>query len=330
MFKKIIVVFMCICINIVSLNTCYAWKSSKNNTQLKVGKALGIDIGGTKISYALIDYKGKIKGDVIKIKTPKTAKEIESTLKKVIKEFDKKVDFIAIATAGAVNNENTKIIGRAGNLPKGYTNINFQSLSKNKKIFLENDANAAAWAEYKVGASKKCKHSVMLTLGTGVGAGIIIDGEMLKGKSGAAGEVHFPMSRHKERHCTCGAWDCFETYASGNGLRLTAAELLNNKDITTYDVEDMANNKNEKAILAFEIWQKDIALGIIGLNNIFDADCFVLSGSMEKFVDVKKMEKFVNEGIIATPTKIYHAKAGNYSGMIGAVLYGLERLYNNK
>lgn len=330
MFKKITIMFLCLWMSVTSIGTCYAWRNSHNKTQTNVGKALGIDIGGTKISYALINYKGKIQGKVTKIETPKTAKEIENTLKKIIKEFDKKVDFIAIATAGAVNNENTKIIGTAGNLPKGYTNINFQALSKNKKVFLENDANAAAWAEYKVGASKNCKHSVMLTLGTGVGAGIIIDGEMLKGKSGAAGEVHFPLSRHKERKCTCGAWDCFETYASGNGLRLTGAEIFNDENITTYDIVRMVKNNDQKAILALDTWQKDIALGIVGLNNIFDADCFVLSGSMEQFVNVKNVEKMVNESIIATPTKIYHAKAGNYSGMIGAVLYGLERIYNVK
>lgn len=326
MFKKITIMFLCLWMSIASIGTCYAWRNSQNKTQTNVGKALGIDIGGTKISYALINYKGKIQGKVTKIETPKTAKEIENTLKKIIKEFDKKIDFVAIATAGAVNNENTKIIGTAGNLPKGYTNINFQALSKNKKVFLENDANAAAWAEYKVGASKNCKHSVMLTLGTGVGAGIIIDGEMLKGKSGAAGEVHFPMSRHKERQCTCGAWDCFETYASGNGLRLTAVEIFNNKNITTYDIIEKVKHNDKKAILALETWQKDIALGIIGLNNIFDADCFVLSGSMEQFVDTNKVEEMVNADIIATPTKVYHSKAGNHSGMIGAVLFGKEKL----
>lgn len=326
MFKKITAVFICIWMSCIITNNSYAWWGSHTTTSINTNKALGIDIGGTKISYALINYNGEICGNVTKISTPKTTQEIVSQLQNIIKDFDKEAEFVAIATAGAVNRENTAIIGTVGNLPDGYKDINFQSLSPNKRVFIENDANAAAWAEYKIGASKECKNSIMLTLGTGVGAGIIIDGQMLKGKSGAAGEVHFPMSRHKERQCTCGAWDCFETYASGNGLRLTAVEIFNNKNITTYDIIEKVKHNDKKAILALETWQKDIALGIIGLNNIFDADCFVLSGSMEQFVDTNKVEEMVNADIIATPTKVYHSKAGNHSGMIGAVLFGKEKL----
>lgn len=115
--------------------------------------------------------------------------------------------------------------------------MDFQNLST-KKVFVENDANAAAWAEHVLGASKGCAHSVMITLGTGVGGGIIIDNKLLKGKSGAAGEMHFKLYRDKRRQCTCGAYDCFEAYASGTGLRKTAQEMLNNPDVTTYDVID--------------------------------------------------------------------------------------------
>jgi predicted NBD/HSP70 family sugar kinase len=89
-------------------------------------------------------------------------------------------------------------------------------------------------------------------------------------------------------------------------------------------VKNLWKNNDEKAKLTLKTWQNDIALGILGLNNLFDADCFVLSGSMEKFVNVNEIEKFVNENIVTTPTKIFHAKAGNYAGMIGAVLLGNE------
>ena len=288
--------------------------------------ALGIDIGGTKISYAIIDKNGEIKSEIKKISTPKTAQEIKTTLENIISSFEKEVDFISIATAGAVNNENTKVIGSTANLPKGYQDIDFKSLS-NKKVFIENDANAAAWAEYKIGASKGTNHSVMLTLGTGVGGGIIINNKLLKGKSGAAGEMHFMLSRKQERKCTCRAYDCYEAYASGNGLRQTAIEIFNNKDITTYDVIELAKNNDKKALRTLEIWQNDITLGILGLANIFDPDCIVLSGSMEKFVDTKKIEEYVNKNLVTTPIKVLHAKAGNYSGMIGAVLLGYELLF---
>lgn len=287
-------------------------------------QALGIDIGGTKISYALIDFEGNIVSEIEKVSTPKTALDIENLLKDIISNFENQIEFVALATAGAVNNENNKVIGSTANLPQGYKDINFQSLS-DKKIFIENDANAASWAEYRIGASKGCDNSVMLTLGTGVGGGIIINGQLLKGKLGAAGEMHFMMSRKEERKCTCGAYDCFEAYASGNGLRQTGALITNKEDITTYEIIEKANSGDEKCRQALEIWQNDIALGCLGLTNIFNPDCIVLSGSMEQFVDTDKIEQFVNQKKVTTDVKIYHAKAGNYAGMIGVVLLAREK-----
>ena len=288
-------------------------------------KALAFDIGGTKIYSTIIDEEGKIIADIDKFSTPKTIEGIKDVLKKQIEKFEQDVDFIAIATAGAVNNENTAVIGSTGNLVEGYYTIDFQSLSS-KRVFLENDANAAAWAEYKIGASQGSRVSVMLTLGTGVGGGIIINDRLLKGKSGAAGEMHFKMYPDKRRKCTCGSWDCFESYASGTALKWDAEEALNNPDVTTYDVIDGVKNCDSKMIEIFERWQRDIAIGIMGLANLFDPDCVVLSGSMAQFVDIKKIEDEVNKDIVTAPTSVRLATAGNYSGMIGAVLLGAKEV----
>lgn len=287
-------------------------------------KALAFDIGGTKIYSTIVDETGKIVAEIDKFSTPKTLDGIKDLLKTQIAKFEKDVDIIAIATAGAVDNENSKVLGSTGNLVEGYYTIDFQSLS-NKKVFLENDANSAAWAEYKIGASKNTSVSVMLTLGTGVGGGIIINDKLLKGKSGAAGEMHFKMRTDKHRKCTCGSWDCFEAYASGTALKWDAEEMLNNKDVTTYDVIEGLNNNDEQMIAIFNRWQNDLIAGIIGLANIFDPDCFVLSGSMAQFVDVKNIEEEVNKEIVTTPTSIRKGIAGNYSGMIGISLLALER-----
>ena len=132
------------------------------------------------------------------------------------------------------------------------------------------------------------------------------------------------MSRKKERYCTCGAYDCYEAYASGNGLRQTGVEVFEDETITTYDIIERAKNNDKKALEALEIWQNDIALGILGLNNMFDADCFVLSGSMAKFVNVEKIMEFVNSQTVCASTKVFQATAGNHAGMIGAVLLGNE------
>lgn len=286
-------------------------------------KALAFDIGGTKIYSSIIDETGKIVSEIDKFHTPKSIQGILDILKGQIAKFENEVDVIAISTAGAVNNENTAVNGSTGNLVSGYASINFQELSK-KRVFLENDANSAAWAEYRIGASKGTNVSVMITLGTGVGGGIIVNNKLLKGKSGAAGEMHFKMYPDKRRRCTCGSWDCFEAYASGTALKVDAEEMLNNPDVTTYDVMDGVKSGDKKMTEIFNRWINDITIGVNGLVNLFDPDCIVLSGSMAQFVDAKKMEQTVNSDIVTSPTSIRIATAGNYSGMIGAALLAFE------
>lgn len=286
-------------------------------------KALALDVGGTKIYSAIIDENGKFLSEIEKYHTPYDLQKIKDIFKEIIAKYEDEVDVVAFSTAGAVNNENTRAIGSTGNLVKGYTTIDFQTLSTKKKVFVENDANCAAWAEHVLGASKGMPYSIMLTLGTGVGGGIIIDNKLYKGKSGSAGEVHFKMYPDKRRPCTCGSWDCFEAYASGNGLKHTAEEITGNPDVTTYDVIDGVKAGDEKMTEAFNKWQNDIIVGVIGLSNLFDPDCVVFSGSMAQFVDVEYIQKRANSEIIVQPIKVLKATTGNYAGMIGAALLAL-------
>lgn len=290
-------------------------------------KALVFDIGGTKIYSTTVDENGEILSEIEKFSTPKTADEIEFLLKNVVSKYENYVDAVAIATAGAVNNENSALLGSTGNMPSGYEKTDFQSLSA-KKVYVENDANAAAWAEHKIGASKGTKYSVMLTFGTGVGGGIILNNKLYKGKSGAAGEMHFKLRNDKKRKCTCGAWDCYEIYASGTGLKLTAEELSGDKNITTYDVINGLKAGDNYMTDIFNRWQNDVLYGLIGLANIFDPEVIVLSGSMGEFLDENYLETEINKEIVTMPLKVKKASAGNYSGMIGAGLLALENLNN--
>lgn len=286
-------------------------------------KALAIDIGGTKIYHTIIDDKGNIIGEIEKHSTPKTINDFTKLLSSIFSKYENDIDVVAIATAGAVNNQNSKVISSTGNLVEGYNQIDFKSLT-NKKVFIENDANAAAWAEHILGASKDCPYSVMATLGTGVGGGIILNNKLFKGKSGGAGEMHFKMNSDKRRKCSCGSWDCFEAYASGTGLKLTAEEMLNDSKVTTYDVIDGVKNKDGKMQEVFDKWQNDILDGLIGLANLFDPDCIVLSGSMAQFVNTEFLEKGINDVIVTAPTKVYKATTGNHAGMIGVALLALN------
>lgn len=286
-------------------------------------KALAIDVGGTKIYNTIINERGEILENIEKFSTPKTFSEIKDLFKDIIKRRSKDVDVIAFATCGAVNNSNDGILGSTGNIVKEYPSMNFKILSE-KPVFVENDANAAAWAEHIIGASKGMADSIMITLGTGVGGGIILNNQLFKGKNGAAGEMHFKLRTDKHRKCTCGSYDCFEAYASGTGLKLTAEEISENPDITTYDVIDGWKKQDKLMTNIFNKWQDDILVGLVGLANLFDPEAIVLSGSMAEFVDTEYLTKMVNEEIVTTPTKIVKAQAGNYSGMIGAALLALN------
>ncbi len=301
--------------------------------------AIGIDIGGTKICAAIIN-NGIISGKVLKHKTPKTAKDILDSVIKLIEELTaiNKIASVGIATAGAVNKENSKVIGSTGNLPEGYADINFKKIIEEKfnlKTFVENDANAAAYAEYKTGASKGHQNTITITLGTGIGGGIIIEGELLKGKSGAAAEVgHLQLSWKKERQCTCGSWDCWESYGSGTGYKKTAQEMAktfeefkhsllkdkNPENLTTHDIIEGRSKKDQFCQKVHEKWEEHLLMGLIALANIFDPESIVLSGGMAKFVNFQKLEEIINKEIVTSKIQLLEAKAGNHAGMIGAAI----------
>lgn len=287
-------------------------------------KVLAFDIGGTKIAYAIIDESGNFINEIIKVTTPKASNGIYELLKTVIKGSEDEIDGVAIATAGAINNENNKIISHVGNLPEKYNELDFTSLTS-KPIFLENDANAAGWAEFKLGSAKGTQNAVVLTLGTGVGSGIIVNGKLLKGKSGSAGEMHVRFGFGHNRKCTCGLWDCLETYVSGNALT-TDAQIYMSPDATSYDVIRGLKENNQKAQAAFDHWQECLENALVMVCNLFDPEVVVLSGSMAQFVEYDKLQKEVNQDILTQPTELKLAKFENNAGMLGVALLLLERL----
>ena len=301
-------------------------------------KVLAIDVGGTKLIYAIINEKGEFLSEVKKTSTPKNIEELKNTFKKIISENEKVIDFTAFATAGAVNIENTKVESSTPNMPLGYNSLNFTELSS-KPVFVENDANAAAWAEYKTGAAIGEENNITITLGTGIGGGFIVNGKLLRGKSGRAGEVGSMKIQGRGRICTCKRKDCFESYASGSGLKKTAEEIAQNdsifltsiyktkapNEITTYDIIAGLKENDEYSEKVFNTWKQDLIIGLINITNIFDPESIILSGGMGEFINTKEIEEAINSEIVVSPVKVKLAKAGNYSGMIGAALLACEK-----
>lgn len=194
--------------------------------------AVGIDIGGTKIGGALVDPEGNIIRES-RVPTPAHDSDaIGDAVVQLIQELADGVDVLAVgvAAAGFVDAQRANIV-YAPNLSWRNEPLKAKIQAKvSMPVFIENDANAAGWAEYRFGAGAGAKHVVMLTIGTGVGGAIIVDGNLLRGGFGLAAELgHVPLNGG-DRACGCGQVGCIEPYGSGTALLRSARALAASGD----------------------------------------------------------------------------------------------------
>jgi glucokinase len=191
--------------------------------------AIGIDIGGTKIAGALVSPDGTIVRES-RVPTPATDPDaIADAVVALIQELSDGVEVVAagVAAAGFVDASRSNIV-YAPNL--SWRNEPFKAKLDAKldiPVFIDNDANAAGWAEYRFGAGRGYRHMVMLTIGTGVGGAIITDGRLLRGGFGVAAELGHIRHIPNGRLCGCGRHGCIEQYGSGTALLRSAVELAN-------------------------------------------------------------------------------------------------------
>jgi len=263
---------------------------------------LAFDIGGTKIAYAPVNKDGSFAVSPAAVKTPDNLAELTELFLNIRKNY-RKIDGLAVATAGVVCNN--KITFKPFNLPEGYEKIEFSKLF-NAPVIIENDANAAVWAEYKKGALQGVRNGLLLALGTDVGCGIICNGALLKGKSGAAGEVRFA--------------------ASGRGLaQIAAAAGLDETDC--FVLAKMAEEKNLQAQNVMAEWQKNLLDAICQLNDILDTEAVALSGSLSEIAGYAELNERICRMRPHNPPRIVRAKFATEAGIAGAALLGSEKFY---
>ena len=291
---------------------------------MKINKVLAFDIGGTKIAYATVDRNGKILNEVIRHPTPAAPGAAAKLLKTIIAQFEDQIDAVAVSTAGTVDRTNSRITGSVGNMPEGYMDTDFKALSA-KPVVVENDANSAVWAEHVLGNAKGHDNVILLTLGTGVGVGIIAAGRLLVGKSGAAGEVHFPVRYDNNRLCGCGRYDCLEIYMSGKALSLEAKAAYKDDNATSHTVIEGLKQNALPAVTAFHNWQEMVKNGIVIFADIFDPEVILLGGSMAHFIDYKRLNDEANRMIVTTPFELKEASFENDAGLIGAALLCVQK-----
>ena len=234
---------------------------------------VGIDIGGQTSKMGIVDTRGQVLSQtVIRTDTYDDVDlyidELAAALEKIVEESESEGKIRGIGVGAPNGNYYTGTIENAVNLVwGGPKSIPFASLLSKRtgglKVALTNDANAAAVGEMTYGAARGMKNFIMITLGTGVGSGIVINGEVVYGHDGFAGELgHTCAVRHNGRICNCGKTGCLETYCSATGVSRTAREWLEMSDepsvlrsldnITSKDVYEAAKEGDRLALKIFE------------------------------------------------------------------------------
>ena len=296
-----------------------------------------VDLGGTHLRVALVDDAGRILKQS-KQETPKSesANCIIDALANAAQRWDcdtLPVVATSIMVPGAVDSENAVVL-QAPNLP---SLVNFQLKAELERrlgwpVFLENDANAAAVGEMWMGAARGCSDVMSVTLGTGVGGGVIVDGKLWRGSHGSAGEIgHTTVDPFSGLKCKCGNTGCLELFASATAIvRMTRENLsmfpessLKSDELTAAQVYEAGRNGDELALAVFRRFGMYLGIGLANLINLIDPQIIVISGGAVNGWDLFAPEMYRQVGerafrTTAQQVKIARAECGDTAGLLGA------------
>lgn len=312
---------------------------------------LGIDLGGTNIVAAVVNEKYEI---VSEAKNPtlcprswkeilddvaKTAIEAANLANLKISDFE----FVGIGSPGVISVETGTVIV-AVNL--GFENVPLTKYLSEKlgvPVILENDANAAAFGEYKAGAAKNTTNFVALTIGTGIGSGVVLDGKIYRGNNGIAGELGHSVIKLGGRQCSCGRKGCIDVYASATGLITTTKEAMETnkeslmwqlskgdiKNVTGITAFKAARQKDKTALEVVNSYVEVLAAAITNIINTFQPDMITIAGGISKEGDflLNPVKSLVEKESLKNPAKpspkIEIAQLQDKAGVIGAALLGI-------
>ncbi len=304
---------------------------------------IGIDVGGTKVLGGVVTEAG----EVLKTSRRDTPREGGSALTQTIAdvarelaaEFD--ISAVGLSAAGFVSSDRKTMLATPNIAGWNGVQLDAELTSLiNLPVVLENDANAAAWGERTFGAGKGKQNMLMVTVGTGVGGGIIVNGQLLRGAFGVAAEIGHLRVLPEGHLCGCGARGCFEQYASGNALLRHAREaiaaspdlarnLLARGDgtlegLTGRAITEAAREGDQVAISAFNTTAQWLGAGIASLAVILDPECVVIGGGVVDAGEIllaptrAAMERYMPFAGKHPYPEIIPATLGNEAGLVGA------------
>ena len=316
--------------------------------------ALGFDLGGTKILTAVVNTQGEIVSHDRR-RTPAT-KGHQAIIQSMLKSADRALDLAGIATAelGAVgigaaglSDPETGVLFTSPHLP-GWRDVPLRDIIEKglgKKSFLINDADAAALGEFHFGAGRGTRHLIYITVSTGIGGGIIINGQIYTGASGAAGEIGHMTIDVNGPPCNCGNRGCWETLASGTALAREARHRISegaktsilehaDGDINKLTAEAVHSAAKDGDSLAKELIARTgyyLGVGLANLINMFNPELIVIGGGLSNIGDMLfapafkvAEERAFREAYRAV--RFSPAKLGLNSGVLGAAAFALQEV----
>ncbi len=316
---------------------------------------IGIDLGGTNIAVGIVDDAFHIVAQASTLTLAgRPGEEIVDDIARLCRELcarvgttEEEVASLGIASPGIVNDD-TGMVVYSNNIK--FSHFPILPLLRErlviKEMHIENDANAAAWGEAIAGAAKGSRSSVMITLGTGVGGGVVIDGKLFKGFNSAAGELGHTVIEVDGRPCTCGRHGCWETYSSATGLinmtkeKLAECEATGRTTVMTAQVAERGKVNGRTAFdghragdaAATEVvdeYIKYLATGLANLINIFQPEVISIGGGVSNegqyLLDLLTPVVYpqtYGSGYVQAP-EIRIAQLRNDAGIIGAAVLGM-------
>ena len=306
---------------------------------------VGIDLGGTNIASAVVDEFGNIYGRATrKTAMPRPYNEIFDDMALCAKEAVinsgikwENIESVGIGCPGAINKE-TGYVDFSNNLDfYDVPIVDYMENALGKKVFVENDANAAAWGEFVAGSGKDTDSMILLTLGTGVGSGIILNGHLFRGAFGTGAELGHAVIISGGEKCTCGRFGCLETYASAIALSNQAKDAAKENpdceimklckgDVDRINGKTVFTAKDEVSKNVIDTYLGYLSEGVLNIVNMFQPEVICLGGGvsgageriLEPIQNAIKEKAFARFGKRHTQMKI--ASFGNDAGIIGAAL----------
>lgn len=305
---------------------------------------IGIDIGGSYIKSGIVKYDGEIVASM-KIPTPMSVGvgSMENVFKTIAARLTEQAGItkeniigVGVGSAGAVDSSLGEVCFAANLTMERFPLASVAEEALGLPVKVANDANCACLGEWKFGSGKNFSDMILVTLGTGVGGGIIVDNKLLTGNRGAGGEIGHMLLCKGGRQCSCGRKGCFEAYVSGGALVSQTIEAMQ-KDRKTKLWKIMDESKMITPKLIFDMSREDklakkivgdyivnLAEGLVDLGNIFRPQAIIIGGGLSAQGDylIAPVREYVNGHLFAKDTtpqvEILQAKLGNNAGVIGA------------